>query len=144
MELWERLWAGFSSPELGATGITGFNLYSMFVAVVGAVVVLVVYHMIAGRSTTPESRRPADPPGAPLPREGGASDFARAYADFVEGAGRSAREPLAKACQNVPFDIREGEPQIAVETWPEIGAGQAEDAGFGHELLGDRRASHSR
>jgi uncharacterized membrane protein YeaQ/YmgE (transglycosylase-associated protein family) len=32
--------------------MTGFNLYSMFVAVVGAVVVLVVYHMIAGRSTT--------------------------------------------------------------------------------------------
>jgi uncharacterized membrane protein YeaQ/YmgE (transglycosylase-associated protein family) len=43
---------GFLFTRLGATGITGFNLYSMFVAVVGAVVVLVVYHMIAGRSTT--------------------------------------------------------------------------------------------
>jgi uncharacterized membrane protein YeaQ/YmgE (transglycosylase-associated protein family) len=42
---------GFLFTELGATGVTGFNLYSMFVAVVGAVVVLVVYHMIAGRAT---------------------------------------------------------------------------------------------
>ena len=32
---------------VGARGVTGFNLYSMFVAVVGAVVVLVGYH--AGR-----------------------------------------------------------------------------------------------
>jgi uncharacterized membrane protein YeaQ/YmgE (transglycosylase-associated protein family) len=30
----------------GATGVTGFNLYSMFVAVIGAVIVLVVYHAI--------------------------------------------------------------------------------------------------
>jgi uncharacterized membrane protein YeaQ/YmgE (transglycosylase-associated protein family) len=30
----------------GEAGITGFNLYSMFVAIVGAVVVLVVYHAI--------------------------------------------------------------------------------------------------
>jgi uncharacterized membrane protein YeaQ/YmgE (transglycosylase-associated protein family) len=30
----------------GAAGITGFNLYSMFVAIVGSVVVLVVYHAI--------------------------------------------------------------------------------------------------
>ena len=44
---------GFLFTQLGATGVTGFNLYSMFVAVVGAVVVLVVYHMIAGRSTAP-------------------------------------------------------------------------------------------
>jgi uncharacterized membrane protein YeaQ/YmgE (transglycosylase-associated protein family) len=33
--------------ELGGhAGVTGFNLYSMFVAIVGAVVVLVVYHVI--------------------------------------------------------------------------------------------------
>jgi uncharacterized membrane protein YeaQ/YmgE (transglycosylase-associated protein family) len=44
---------GFLFTQLGATGVTGFNLYSMFVAVVGAVVVLVIYHMIAGRSTAP-------------------------------------------------------------------------------------------
>jgi uncharacterized membrane protein YeaQ/YmgE (transglycosylase-associated protein family) len=30
----------------GEAGITGFNLYSMVVAIVGAVVVLVVYHAI--------------------------------------------------------------------------------------------------
>lgn len=40
---------GFLFTALGATGVTGFNLYSMFVAVVGAVVVLWAYHAIAGR-----------------------------------------------------------------------------------------------
>jgi uncharacterized membrane protein YeaQ/YmgE (transglycosylase-associated protein family) len=34
---------------LGAVPITGFNLYSLFVAVVGAVVVLVIYHAVTGR-----------------------------------------------------------------------------------------------
>jgi uncharacterized membrane protein YeaQ/YmgE (transglycosylase-associated protein family) len=34
---------------LGAVPVTGFNLYSLFVAVVGAVVVLVVYHALLGR-----------------------------------------------------------------------------------------------
>jgi uncharacterized membrane protein YeaQ/YmgE (transglycosylase-associated protein family) len=33
---------------LGETGVTGFNIYSMFVAVVGAVIVLVVYHALFG------------------------------------------------------------------------------------------------
>ena len=33
----------------GATGITGLNLYSMLVAIVGSVVVLWAYHAIAGR-----------------------------------------------------------------------------------------------
>lgn len=33
----------------GAAGVTGFNLYSMFVAVIGAVIVLVIYHMIFRR-----------------------------------------------------------------------------------------------
>ena len=40
---------GFLFTVLGATGVTGFNLFSMFVAVVGAVVVLWAYHAIAGR-----------------------------------------------------------------------------------------------
>jgi uncharacterized membrane protein YeaQ/YmgE (transglycosylase-associated protein family) len=40
---------GFLFSALGATGITGFNLYSMFVAVVGAIVVLWGYHAIADR-----------------------------------------------------------------------------------------------
>jgi uncharacterized membrane protein YeaQ/YmgE (transglycosylase-associated protein family) len=33
---------------LGAVPITGFNLYSLFVAVIGAIVVLVIYHAVAG------------------------------------------------------------------------------------------------
>lgn len=33
----------------GAAPVTGFNLYSMFVAVIGSVVVLVLYHAIVGR-----------------------------------------------------------------------------------------------
>ena len=37
---------GFFFTQMGATGVTGFNLYSMFVAVVGAVAVLVVYHAV--------------------------------------------------------------------------------------------------
>jgi uncharacterized membrane protein YeaQ/YmgE (transglycosylase-associated protein family) len=34
---------------VGASGITGFNLYSMVVAVIGAIIVLVIYHAVAGR-----------------------------------------------------------------------------------------------
>lgn len=34
---------------LGGTGVTGFNLWSLFVAVIGAVIVLVAYHAIARR-----------------------------------------------------------------------------------------------
>jgi uncharacterized membrane protein YeaQ/YmgE (transglycosylase-associated protein family) len=34
---------------LGAAPVTGFNIYSLFIAVVGAVVVLVIYHAILGR-----------------------------------------------------------------------------------------------
>lgn len=40
---------GFIFTELGATGVTGFNLYSMIVAIIGAIVVLLIYHAIAGR-----------------------------------------------------------------------------------------------
>src|SRR5512132_202051 len=36
----------------GASGITGFNLYSMIVAIIGAVIVLVVYHAVIGRRVT--------------------------------------------------------------------------------------------
>ena len=35
----------------GATGITGLNIWSMIVAVVGSVVVLWAYHVISGRRT---------------------------------------------------------------------------------------------
>jgi len=33
----------------GAAGVTGFNLYSMFVAVVGAIIVLLLYHLVFRR-----------------------------------------------------------------------------------------------
>ena len=41
---------GFIFTALGATGVTGFNLYSMIVAIIGAIVVLLIYHAVAGRS----------------------------------------------------------------------------------------------
>jgi len=34
---------------MGATGITGLNIYSLIVAIIGAVVVLWLYHMVTGR-----------------------------------------------------------------------------------------------
>jgi uncharacterized membrane protein YeaQ/YmgE (transglycosylase-associated protein family) len=39
---------GFLFSLLGGVGITGFNLYSLFVAIIGAIIVLVVYHALAG------------------------------------------------------------------------------------------------
>ena len=43
---------GYVFTLLGAAPVTGFNLYSMFVAIVGAVIVLVIYHAIIGRGRT--------------------------------------------------------------------------------------------
>jgi uncharacterized membrane protein YeaQ/YmgE (transglycosylase-associated protein family) len=40
---------GWLFSFFGAEGVTGFNIYSMIVAVIGAIVVLVVYHAISGR-----------------------------------------------------------------------------------------------
>jgi uncharacterized membrane protein YeaQ/YmgE (transglycosylase-associated protein family) len=40
---------GFLFNTLGEAGVTGFNIWSMFVAFVGAVVVLVLKHAIVGR-----------------------------------------------------------------------------------------------
>lgn len=40
---------GFLFTRFGAAGVTGFNIYSVLVATVGAVVVLVIYHALAGR-----------------------------------------------------------------------------------------------
>jgi uncharacterized membrane protein YeaQ/YmgE (transglycosylase-associated protein family) len=37
---------GWLFTQFGAAGVTGFNLYSVLVAVVGAIVVLVIYHAI--------------------------------------------------------------------------------------------------
>ena len=40
---------GWLFTAFGMAGVTGVNLYSMLVAVIGAVVVLVVYHAITRR-----------------------------------------------------------------------------------------------
>ena len=40
---------GFLFHMVGHTGVTGINLYSIFVAVIGAVVVLVIWHALVGR-----------------------------------------------------------------------------------------------
>ena len=42
---------GFIFSTIGGTSVTGFNLYSMLVAIVGAIVVLLIYHAITGRRT---------------------------------------------------------------------------------------------
>jgi len=40
---------GWLFRVFGASGVSGLNLYSLLVAVIGSVVVLVVYHAIARR-----------------------------------------------------------------------------------------------
>jgi len=40
---------GFIFSAFGASGITGLNIYSMIVAIIGSVVVLVVYHAVVAR-----------------------------------------------------------------------------------------------
>jgi uncharacterized membrane protein YeaQ/YmgE (transglycosylase-associated protein family) len=40
---------GWLFTLFGASGVDGFNLYSMLVAVVGAIVVLVLYHAVTGQ-----------------------------------------------------------------------------------------------
>ena len=37
---------GWLFTFFGAAGVTGFNLYSVIVAIIGAIVVLVIYHAI--------------------------------------------------------------------------------------------------
>ena len=43
---------GFIAQFVGFSGITGLNLYSILIAVGGAVVVLVVYHAMTRRSAS--------------------------------------------------------------------------------------------
>ena len=40
---------GWLFTSLGSAGVTGFNIWSMFVAVVGAVITLVILRAIRGR-----------------------------------------------------------------------------------------------
>ncbi|MGA9868800.1 MAG: GlsB/YeaQ/YmgE family stress response membrane protein [Acetobacteraceae bacterium] len=42
---------GIIFNAFGAAGVTGFNLWSLLVAVIGAIVLLVIYHAIFGRRT---------------------------------------------------------------------------------------------
>ncbi len=42
---------GFLFSLFGAAPVTGLNIYSMIVAVVGAIVVLMIYHAVIGRRT---------------------------------------------------------------------------------------------
>ena len=42
---------GFIFEKLGHTGMTGVNLYSIFVATIGAIVVLILYHALMGERT---------------------------------------------------------------------------------------------
>jgi len=41
---------GYLFDLLGSTGITGFNIWSMLVAIIGAVIVLWIYHAITSRT----------------------------------------------------------------------------------------------
>lgn len=41
---------GIIMNALGSAGVTGFNLWSILVAFIGAVVLLVIYHAITGQS----------------------------------------------------------------------------------------------
>ncbi len=43
---------GYLFHFFGASAVTGLNIYSMFVAVVGAVVTLVAYHALFGRNAS--------------------------------------------------------------------------------------------
>jgi len=43
---------GWVFGAMGSTGVTGLNLWSLFVAVVGSVVFLVVYHAVFGARRT--------------------------------------------------------------------------------------------
>ena len=40
---------GILFSMFGASGVTGLNIYSMIVAIVGSIVVLLIYNVIAGR-----------------------------------------------------------------------------------------------
>lgn len=42
---------GFLFEKFGYQGVTGFNIYSMIVAVIGAIVVLFLYHAVTRRRT---------------------------------------------------------------------------------------------
>jgi uncharacterized membrane protein YeaQ/YmgE (transglycosylase-associated protein family) len=44
---------GWLFSLIGGHGVTGLNIYSLFVAVIGAIVVLVIYHALFRRGRVP-------------------------------------------------------------------------------------------
>ena len=44
---------GWLFNTFGMAGVSGLNVYSLLVAVIGAVVVLFIYHLITGKRTPP-------------------------------------------------------------------------------------------
>jgi uncharacterized membrane protein YeaQ/YmgE (transglycosylase-associated protein family) len=42
---------GWLFAQFGYQGVSGVNIYSMFVAIIGAIIVLFIYHAIVGRRT---------------------------------------------------------------------------------------------
>jgi uncharacterized membrane protein YeaQ/YmgE (transglycosylase-associated protein family) len=42
---------GFIFSLFGGTGMTGFNIWSILVATIGAITLLLIYRLIAGRTT---------------------------------------------------------------------------------------------
>src|SRR5256885_12866197 len=57
---------GWIFAAAGSTGVTGFNMWSLFVAVIGAIVVLLIYHPIVRRPT--RGMRGRRRPQRPAPR----------------------------------------------------------------------------
>lgn len=58
---------GFAFSFFGAAPVTGFNLYSMFVAVIGAILVLLIYHQsLDDGPSSNVSQRPRRPVPGPL------------------------------------------------------------------------------
>jgi uncharacterized membrane protein YeaQ/YmgE (transglycosylase-associated protein family) len=47
------LFGGWIFAAIGHSGVTGVNVYSIFVSVIGAIVVLVVYHALSRGSRRP-------------------------------------------------------------------------------------------
>ena len=43
---------GFVFSLLGGTGVTGLNIWSIIVATIGAIILLAIYRLIAGRRST--------------------------------------------------------------------------------------------
>src|SRR5258708_15944527 len=56
---------GYLFSIFGAHGVTGLNLCSLFVAVIGAVVVLLVYYSVSGSRTNLVPNRPSDSASGP-------------------------------------------------------------------------------